>query len=94
MTNLAGYAGGGGGAGAGPGSVVGSQAGGQEGPIPSGGPGGPGGMGARGMSTYSLATTNHPLAEKPEISMSSDPTDEEVRDVLKRYLATQDLMRV
>lgn len=61
----------------------------------SGGGGGvqQGGM-PRGMSTYSLATTNHPLAPLPSVNEASNPGDEEVLSVLKRYLAAQDLMSV
>jgi chitin synthase len=49
----------------------------------------------RGVSTYSLATTtNHPLAPPPQINQGSNPDDEEVVGVLRRHLATQDLMSV
>lgn len=49
----------------------------------------------RGVSTYSLATTaNHPLAPPPQVNQGSSPEDEEVVGVLRRYLATQDLMSV
>lgn len=48
----------------------------------------------RGVSTYSLATTNHPLAQPPSVNESSEPGDEEVVSVLRRYLAAQDLMTV
>ena len=84
MTNLGGMAG--------PGSVGGGD---MASPIGAG-QGGDGqgvdGQG-RGMSTYSLGTT-HPLAQLPDVSDKADPSDEEVVDALRRYLATQDLMRV
>ena len=63
------------------------------------GQGGPGGGAPgmpRGVSAYSLATTtqNHPLAPPPQVNQASSPEDEEVVGVLRRYLATQDLMSV
>jgi chitin synthase len=58
------------------------------------GPGAASGGMPRGASTYSLATTNHPLAPAPQVNPASSPGDEEVVSVLRRYLATQDLMSV
>jgi chitin synthase len=46
----------------------------------------------RPMSTFSLATTANPFASTP--SQSTDPTDEELLQVLRIYLSTQDLMTV
>ena len=46
----------------------------------------------RPMSTFSLATTANPFATTP--SQSTDPTDEELLQVLRIYLSTQDLMTV
>ena len=46
----------------------------------------------RPMSTFSLATTANPFANMP--SQSTDPTDEELLQVLRIYLSTQDLMTV
>jgi chitin synthase len=53
-----------------------------------------GGMAPRAVSSYSLATTSHPLAQMPEVNQEANPKDEEVLDVLRRYLAGQDLMSV
>lgn len=52
--------------------------------------------GGRGMSTYSLATTANPLMQSapPQPSDNPDPSDDEVLGVLRRYLASQDLMSV
>lgn len=48
------------------------------------------------MSSFSLATTANPLASGPPPIPSSDPSpsDDEVLSVLRRYLASQDLMSV
>ena len=46
----------------------------------------------RPMSNFSLATTVNPFASAP--SQSTDPTDEELLQVLRIYLSTQDLMTV
>ncbi len=48
------------------------------------------------MSTYSLATTANPLgnAAPPAPSENSNPSDEEVTGILRRYLTSQDLMSV
>lgn len=51
------------------------------------------------MSSYSLATTANPFGaptDGPPLSptMNPEPSDEEIIDVLKRHLATQDLMSV
>lgn len=56
---------------------------------------GGGGM-PRGVSTYSLATTtaNHPLAPPLQVNSAKEVDDDEVVGVLRRYLATQDLMSV
>lgn len=43
------------------------------------------------MSTFSMATAANPFANPSE---STDPTNEELLDVLRHYLATQDLMSV
>jgi chitin synthase len=46
----------------------------------------------RPMSTFSLATTVNPFVTTP--SQSTNPTDEELLQVLRIYLSTQDLMTV
>jgi len=43
------------------------------------------------MSTFSMATHLNPFTSP---SASTDPTDEELLEVLRHYLATQDLMTV
>ncbi|KIJ57290.1 glycosyltransferase family 2 protein [Sphaerobolus stellatus SS14] len=52
---------------------------------------GSGPQGAGRMSTFSMATALNPFASP---STSTDPSDEELLDVLRHYLATQDLMTV
>jgi len=46
----------------------------------------------RPMSTFSMATTVNPFASGP--SQSTNPTDDELRNALRLYLSTQDLMTV
>ena len=48
------------------------------------------------MSTFSLATTANPLASAAPLMPNGDPnpSDEEVLSVLRRYLASEDLMSV
>lgn len=47
------------------------------------------------MSTFSLATTANPLGAAPLLpNETANPGDEEVLSVLRRYLASQDLMSV
>ena len=48
------------------------------------------------MSTFSLATTANPFAGGPALmpSPNPNPSEEEVLGVLRRYLASQDLMTV
>jgi chitin synthase len=55
---------------------------------------GPGGfsMQQRPMSTFSMATSVNPLMSAP--SQNANPTDEELLEVLRVYLSTQDLMTV
>jgi chitin synthase len=49
----------------------------------------------RPMSTFSMATTANPFASQAAlVSEKSDPTDEELLEVLRHYLGTQDLMTV
>lgn len=50
------------------------------------------GMQQRPMSTFSLATNVNPFMNAP--SQSTNPTDEEILNVLRVYLSTQDLMTV
>ena len=48
------------------------------------------------MSSFSLATTANPLGSgaPPVPSSNPSPSDDEVLGVLRRYLASQDLMSV
>ncbi|KZO98083.1 glycosyltransferase family 2 protein [Calocera viscosa TUFC12733] len=51
--------------------------------------------GARPMSTFSMATTANPFASTPGmVDGNPNPSDEQLLDVLRSYLATQDLMTV
>ncbi|EJU06309.1 hypothetical protein DACRYDRAFT_19523 [Dacryopinax primogenitus] len=51
--------------------------------------------GPRPMSTFSMATTANPFASSPGmVEPNPNPSDEQLLDVLRSYLATQDLMTV
>lgn len=50
------------------------------------------GSGQRPMSTFSMATSVNPFMNAP--SQNANPTDEELLNVLRLYLSTQDLMTV
>jgi chitin synthase len=50
------------------------------------------GIQQRPMSTFSMATSINPFMNAP--SQNANPTDEELLNVLKIYLSTQDLMTV